>query len=56
MGRLFFWMGLGAAQVASASEEGKPAGRRHQIISLVIGILVAVLIAAVLFGMLAIDQ
>ena len=56
MGRLFFWMGLGAAQAAGDLEEGKPVDRRHQIISLVIGILGAALIATALFTLLTIDQ
>jgi hypothetical protein len=49
MGNLLFWLGIGAAQKGSAS---KPIERRHWVASLVVGILIAVLIAAGAFILL----
>jgi len=53
MGNFGFWTGIGAAQKTAAkstdgkSTDGKSTGRRHQVMSIVVGILLAVLIAAV---------
>ena len=44
MGNLLFWLGLGAAQKGAGSKEVKPS--RHWVVSLVVGILLALLIAA----------
>ena len=44
MDKLLFWLGLGAAQKGAGSKEVKPS--RHPVISFVVGILIAVLIAA----------
>jgi hypothetical protein len=41
-----FWIGIGAAQKAARANGVKPAHRRHRIVSIVVGILLAVLIAA----------
>ena len=47
MGNFGFWTGIGAAQnTAAKSTDGKSTGRRHQVMSIVVGILLAVLIAA----------
>jgi hypothetical protein len=50
MGNLLFWLGLGAAQKGAGSKEAKPS--RHPVISFVVGILIAVLIAAGAFILL----
>jgi len=44
MDKLLFWLGIGAAQKAAGSKEVKP--RRHPVTSFVVGILLALLIAA----------
>jgi len=49
MGNLFFWLGVGAAQKGAGS---KPIERRHWVASLIVGILIAVLIAAGAFILL----
>jgi hypothetical protein len=49
MDKLLFWLGLGAAQKGAGS---KPAQRRHWVASLVVGILIAVLIAVGTFILL----
>jgi hypothetical protein len=49
MGNLLFWLGIGAAQKGAGS---KPIKRRHWVASLVVGILIAVLIAAGAFILL----
>jgi hypothetical protein len=49
MGNLLFWLGIGAAQKGAGS---KPIKRRHWVASLIVGILIAVLIAAVSFFLL----
>jgi hypothetical protein len=41
MDKLLFWLGLGAAQKGAGS---KPIERRNWVVSLVVGILIAVLI------------
>jgi hypothetical protein len=47
MGNLLFWLGIGAAQKGAGS---KPIERRHWVGSLVVGILVALLIAVGCFS------
>jgi hypothetical protein len=49
MDKLLFWLGLGAAQKGAGS---KPTLDRHWVVSLVVGILIAVLIAAGAFILL----
>jgi hypothetical protein len=52
MGNFGFWAGIGAAQKAAVkpsdgkSADSKSTDRRHYIISIVVGILLALLIAA----------
>jgi hypothetical protein len=53
MGNLLFWLGIGAVQKGAGS---KPIGRRHWVASLVVGILIAVLIAAGAFILLVSQQ
>ena len=53
MDKLLFWLGLGAAQKGAGS---KPSANRHPVISFVLGILIAVLIAAGLFILLVSQQ
>jgi len=53
MGNLLFWLGIGAAQKGAGS---KPIERRHWVASLVVGILIAVLIAAGMFFLLVSQQ
>jgi len=50
MDKLLFWLGLGVAQKGAGSEEVKRS--RHPVISFVVGILNAVLIAAGAFVLL----
>ena len=54
MDKLLFWLGIGAAQKGSKSNEVKPS--RHPVISFVVGILLALLIAAGLFILLVSQQ
>jgi len=54
MGNLLFWLGIGAAQKGAGSKEVKP--RRHPVISFVVGILLALLIAAAAFILLVSQQ
>jgi hypothetical protein len=49
MDKLLFWLGIGAAQKSAGS---KPIERRHPVTSLIVGILIAVLIAAGAFILL----
>jgi hypothetical protein len=49
MGNLLFWLGIGAAQKGAGS---KPIKRRHWVASLIVGILVALLIAVGMFFLL----
>jgi hypothetical protein len=49
MGNLLFWLGIGAAQKGAGS---KPAERRPWVVSFVVGILLALLIAAGAFLLL----
>jgi hypothetical protein len=49
MGNLLFWLGIGAAQKGAGS---KPIERRHWVASLIVGILVALLIAVGAFILL----
>src|SRR5262245_19837528 len=50
MGNLLFWLGIGAAQKGARSKEVKPS--RHWVISFVVGVLLALLIAVGLFLLL----
>jgi hypothetical protein len=50
MDKLLFWLGLGAAQKGARSKEVKPS--RHWVISLAVGILLALLIAVGAFILL----
>jgi hypothetical protein len=53
MANFGFWMGIGAAQkVAGTSFDGKSTNRRRRAISAVVGILIALLIAAGLIVLL----
>jgi hypothetical protein len=54
MDKLLFWLGLGAAQKGAGSN--KRTDRRHWVVSLVVGILIAVLIAAGMFFLLVSQQ
>ena len=49
MDKLLFWLGLGAAQKGAGS---KPTKDRHPVVSVVVGVLIAVLIAAAAFILL----
>jgi hypothetical protein len=49
MDKLLFWLGIGAAQKGAGS---KPTEHRHWVASLIVGILIAVLIAAGAFILL----
>jgi hypothetical protein len=49
-----FWMGIAAAQNLSA--ENKSRGRRHPVLSVVLGIGLALLIGAGLFVMAAVNS
>jgi hypothetical protein len=49
MDKLLFWLGLGAAQKGAGS---KPIERRNWVVSLVVGILIALLIGAGAFVLL----
>ena len=53
MDKLFFWLGLGAAQKGLGS---KPTVDRHRVVSFVAGILIAVLIAVGMFLLLVSQQ
>ena len=54
MDKLLFWLGIGAAQEGVRSKEVKP--NRHPVISLVLGILIAVLITVGAFILLVSQQ
>jgi hypothetical protein len=49
MDKLLFWLGIGAAQKGAGS---KPIEHRHWVVSLVVGVLVAVLIIVGMFLLL----
>jgi hypothetical protein len=53
MDKLLFWLGLGAAQKGAGS---KPNKNRHPVVSVVVGILIAVLIAVGVFILLVSQQ
>ena len=53
MDKLLFWLGIGAAQKGAGS---KPTVDRHWVVSLVVGILIAVLIAVGMFLLLVSQQ
>jgi len=54
MDKLLFWLGIGAAQKGARSNEVKPS--RHRVISFVVGIVLAPLLAAGLFILLVSQQ
>ena len=54
MDKLLFWLGLGAAQKGARSKEVKPG--RHWVVSLAVGILLALLIAVGMFILLVSQQ
>jgi hypothetical protein len=54
MDKLLFWLGIGAAQEGARSNERTDS--RHPVISFVVGILLAVLIAAGAFILLVSQQ
>ena len=54
MDKLLFWLGIGAAQKGARLKEVKP--HRHPVISFVVGILLALLIAAGAFTLLVSQQ
>jgi hypothetical protein len=53
MDKLLFWLGIGAAQKGAGS---KPTVDRNWVVSLIVGILIAVLIAAGMFFLLVSQQ
>jgi hypothetical protein len=53
MDKLLFWLGLGAAQKAAGS---KPIERRNWVVSLIVGILLALLIGVGSFLLLVSQQ
>ena len=53
MDKLLFWLGLGAAQKGAGS---KPIEGRHWVASLVVGVLIALLIAVGMFFLLVSQQ
>jgi flagellar basal body-associated protein FliL len=55
MDKLLFWLGIGAAQEAAGSKE-EPKDRRHRVISIIVGILLALLISAGAFILLVSQQ
>jgi hypothetical protein len=54
MDKLLFWLGIGAAQKGASSKEVKPS--RHPVTSFVVGVLIALLIAAGAFVLLVSQQ
>jgi len=54
MDKLLFWLGIGAAQKGARSKEGKPS--RHPVTSFVVGVLIALVIAAGVFVLLVSQQ
>ena len=54
MDKLLFWLGIGAAQKGARSKEVKPS--RHPVMSFVVGILLALLIAVGMFILLVSQQ
>jgi len=52
--KLLFWLGMGAAQKGARSKEVKPS--RHPVTSFVVGVLIAVVIAAGAFALLVNQQ
>jgi hypothetical protein len=49
MDKLLFWLGIGAAQKGAGSE---PTRRRHWVVSLVVGVLVAAVMIVGMFLLL----
>ena len=56
MGNLLFWLGIGAAQKSAGSKVVKSTARQHQRLSIVVGILLALLISAGAFILLVSQQ
>jgi hypothetical protein len=54
MDKLLFWLGIGAVQKGAGSKEVKSG--RHWVASLVVGILIALLIAVGMFFLLVSQQ
>jgi hypothetical protein len=54
MDKLLFWLGIAAAQTGAGSKEVQPS--RHWLVSLVVGILIAVLIGIGAFLLLVSQQ
>jgi hypothetical protein len=54
MDKLLFWLGIGAAQKGAGSNKVKPS--RHPVLSFVVGILLALLIAVGMFILLVSQQ
>jgi hypothetical protein len=54
MDKLLFWLGIGAAQKGASGS--KPTVDRHWVVSLVVGTLIALLIAAGMFVLLVSQQ
>ena len=54
MDKLLIWLGIGAAQNGARSKEVKPS--RHPVMSFVVGILLALLIAVGMFILLVSQQ
>jgi len=53
MDKLLFWLGIGAAQEGAGS---KPTDSRHPVISFLVGVLIALLIAIGAFILLVSQQ
>jgi hypothetical protein len=53
MDKLLFWLGIGAAQEGAGS---KPTDSRHPVISFLVGVLIALLIAVGAFILLVSQQ
>jgi len=53
--KLPFWIGIGAAQIVARSK-GIKLTRRHRVISVVLGILLALLIAAGLLVLFSVND
>jgi hypothetical protein len=56
MGNLLFWLGIGAAQKSAGSKVVKSTTRQHQRLSIVVGIVLALLISAGAFILLVSQQ
>ena len=54
MDKLLFWLGIGAAQKGAGSKQVTPS--RHWVVSLIVGIVIAVLIGVGAFLLLVSQQ